>query len=69
MKLNEFRKMLHGLPPDTEVMLVADWDVWNEHGQPLLCSANEIGQTFEPPQGACDDGYPIVYIYHNPEKP
>ena len=69
MKLKEFRKMFLGLPPDTEVMLVADWDVWEENGHPLLCSANDIGHTAFEPSGAFDDGCYVVYIYNNPEKP
>ena len=64
MKLKEFRKMFRGLPEDTEVMLVAEWDDW---GTPTLCDANRIEHTHDEPQGDYH-GCNIVYIINDPDK-
>lgn len=68
MKLTEFRKMFRRLPPDTEVMLVADWQNINQAGNPELHSANAIETACDEPQGLDDDGRYMVYIYHDPDK-
>ena len=63
MKLKDFKKLFKGLPPDTEIMLVSDWNVDSGNGYPLLCNANSIEVFSELPQGANDDGVLIAYIY------
>lgn len=67
MKLKDFKKLFRGLPPDTEVMLVADWTIADENGDPLLCDANCVGYTSDEPQGINKDGVLYVYIYNDPD--
>lgn len=65
--LKEFRKFFKGLPPDTEIMVIADWKQQNQQGTPLLASANET-YLIEHEAEWDGDNDRILYIYNCPEK-
>lgn len=69
MQLKKFKKLFRGLPSDTKIMVVDDWDKnGTDYGHPLLAAANTYTLLNDAPQGLDDNGCVIAYLWHDSQK-